>query len=339
MALILSAALLVDRCKWHFWEEEHSYNAKRHQQFYFRLIHIIQRLLHALSDHQLVAGLALLITLNNHACSVTAYHYNLVCTMLILSAVTHLNSLLSIQDYFYKGRVVATYRVIAIAIQCSLSAIVLSGRNTTSGKSSFPSKASSLAIMPAACFLNMNATSYFGFGDALDAAQNATTAVVNSNSTANATAILNDIKSATTSSEGFWEYMLLVAFLLISFFFLIAECFHTHHNPEALKSKPFGWIGISLSGLSIVCSVAVVIIIMNHYNDLRGGMETPQWYQIKAAAQQASSYSEFVTILLVSSASLHGVQAITGTSPNPCLSRGGQRRWLMLRFGRIFAGA
>lgn len=239
MALIFSAVLLIDRIKWHWWETSDDSEASRHRRFYLRLIHILQCLLHALSDNQLVSGLALLVTLNNQACSISAYHYNLVCTMLILSTITHLQSLISIQDYIHKGRIIATFRIIAISTQYVLCAIVLNGRNTHRDDNFFPSKATSFAIMPAACFLNMNATSFLGFDNTIDTVQNITSTMISTNFTTNASTLVHDLDVATGGSEGFWEYILLVAFLAISCVFLLAEWFHASQS-ESSKSKSFG---------------------------------------------------------------------------------------------------
>ncbi|KAF2644130.1 hypothetical protein P280DRAFT_466812 [Massarina eburnea CBS 473.64] len=224
-ALLFSAILLWDRFQWHFLI--HNYSDTR---LYLRTIHVVQRLLHGLSDHQLVSGLALLVTLNNQACSISAYHYNLACTMLILSAVTHFNSLFSIQDYIHKGRVVAGIRIVAIIVQYVLSAIVLSGRNVKTG---FPTKPGSLGIMPAPCFWNTTTSGYWGVRDALDAAS-----LGDKDTTGNATATDTGIETVATSAA-FWEYIMLVVFSGFACVFLVAEWIHTskHGRNIVVKSK------------------------------------------------------------------------------------------------------
>jgi hypothetical protein len=122
--------------------------------------------------------------------------------MLTLGVITHLNSMLSIQDFIQKGRIVASVRVAAIAAQYGLSASVLSGRNAKTGRG-FPMNPGLLAIMPAPCFLNLNASSYSGFGDAIDTGENSTaTAFGPGNATANTTAMMDDISAGLKTSFG-----------------------------------------------------------------------------------------------------------------------------------------
>ena len=314
MALILSFSLLVDRCKWHFWEDKPSEKASIHRHLYLRLIYIIEKLLHALSDQQLVAGFALLATLNKKACDISAYHFNLACTLLLLSAVTHLNPLVTIHDYVYKGKTIAFSRIAAIAVQYGMSVTALSARNSKS----FPSKASSLAIMPAACFENMNASNNLGLDDFFNTAANLSSTVSNvtsamtSNGTFNASDTWHDIQAAVAPSQGFWEYITLVVFLGFAAVFLSAEWWHTRTHPTTLKHKPFGWAGVFLSVLSILVSSIIVGVVMNHFYGLRAEMEVDHWFQLKAAALQPPGYSDFVTILLVASGSLPAIQAIFG---------------------------
>ncbi|KAH3964588.1 hypothetical protein HBI56_051360 [Parastagonospora nodorum] len=310
-ALVPSTLLIYDRFQWHF--RSHSFSEKHK---YLRSIHALQRLLHGISDHQLIAGLALLATLNNQACSISAYHYNIVCTMLILSAVTHLNSLLSIQDFIHKGRIVALVRVAAITAQYGLSAMVLSGRNAKTGRG-FPMTAGSLGIMPAPCFLNLNASSYFGFGDAIDAAENFTaTAFGSGNATMNATAMMDDTSDGLKMSP-FWQYVLLVVVLGFALVFVIAEGTHAWYKDRQEGNKPpppskiISAIGIVLSAVGLFASAAVLILVYIQYENLRRGMEIFAWYQIHLAERQSWSYSEFMTVFLITSALLHGVKALS----------------------------
>ena len=314
MVIILSFSLLVDRCKWHFWEDKHDEKASTHRYMYLRLIYIIEKLLHTLSDQQLVAGFALVVLLNRKACEVSAYHFNIACSLLLLSAVTHLSPLFTIHDYLYKGKTIGVYRIAAIVIQYIMSVMALSARNSKS----FPSKASSLAIMPAACFENMNASKNLGLDDFFNTTANMSdivsnaTSVVNSNSTFNATNTWQDIQAATGPLQGYWEYLTLVVLLGFATIFLFVEWLHTRANKKTLKHKPFGWAGIILSAISILASTIVVAIIMNNYHHLTNEMEVDRWFQTKASAVQSPGYSDFLAILLVSSGSLAAVQAAFG---------------------------
>ena len=90
--------------------------------------------------------------------------------MLLVDIVTHLKTRISIPDFLYKGKAVAFYRCLGIVVQLILSGIVFSARHSKT----WPAKASSISIIPAVCFENMNATNDLGFGDFADFAQNFT---------------------------------------------------------------------------------------------------------------------------------------------------------------------
>jgi uncharacterized integral membrane protein len=282
--------------KYHFFHARRDRQAKLETPFYLQLIHTIESLLQTLSDQQLVAGISLLVAINSQACNISAYHYNLVCTMLILSAITHLNTLINIPDFIFKGKTVATQRLLGIAVQLGLSGIVLSGRNT----STFPTKASALAAMPAACFENMNATDSVGFGDFIDFAQNATAG-------SNASEIWDNMQAATTSTSGLGEYITLVVFVIFAILFLIMEFVDAVFFPNSYLH----WLSIVLSTCSVVAGAIITTISMTRYNELRNGMEgNDQWYA--KGDEEQWTYSQIVPILLLASGSITLVKAITG---------------------------
>lgn len=296
----------MDKVKYHFFHKTKKQEGKVEAPFYLRLIHTIESLLQIISDQQLVAGIALLAVINVQACEISAYHYNIVCTMLLLSAVTHLNTLINISDFIYKGKTVATQRLIAIFVQITLSGIVLSARNS----STFPSKASPLSILPAACFENMNATNYFGLADFATFAQNVTAGDA-ANSTANATQILHNIESATTKMSGLGEYVTLVVLGGFAIVFIGTELL------EALffKDTYLHWFSIALSTISVVSSTVITAVATTRYNNLRGGMEIDAWYDIQD--EQKWTYSQLFSLFLLGSGSITLVKAITGMIP-PC---------------------
>lgn len=144
IAIVLSLALFVDKVKVHWYDNRKSRKNKEEHRHYVKLIHTIESLLQTLSDQQLIASIALLLAVNHQACQLTAYHYNLVCTMLVLAVVTHLNLLMNITDFLYKGRLLAFYRLGAILTQVILSGLVLKSRlsnniPTTAGPVNHPS--------------------------------------------------------------------------------------------------------------------------------------------------------------------------------------------------------
>jgi hypothetical protein len=75
-------------------------------------------------------------------------------------------------------------RLVQLRNQYVLSATVLSARNATHATSKFRTIASSLDILPAAWFFDMIASSYYSFGDGIDAAGDPTTTFIRGNATA-----------------------------------------------------------------------------------------------------------------------------------------------------------
>ncbi|KAH7076453.1 hypothetical protein BKA63DRAFT_602248 [Paraphoma chrysanthemicola] len=300
-ALILSLVLLVDRIKWHFWEASSSTKSSTHRLFYIRLIHILQRLLHALGDHQLIASIALLVTFSNHACSISAYQYNLACVMLVLSVITHPNCIVGIQDFIHKGKLIATYRLLAIGTQFFFDADFL------------PNGTYFACNYACSLFHQRQRLSLLGFGDAIDAAQNLTSSLLsssNTNSTIipfNATSLLHEIEAATSSSDLIWQYIVLVICVALTIIFLLAEWLHTPFK-QTPKNAALGLSAMILSGLTLLVSAALAVMLIAQYNNLRNGMEVPSFVQTQKVKP---GYAAFVSIFLVAGVSLHGVQAFT----------------------------
>lgn len=62
---------------------------------------LLDGLLVGLSDTQAVTGLALLvITLYNSICSLSAYHYDLICILVLMSLIVHFCTITIISHYF-----------------------------------------------------------------------------------------------------------------------------------------------------------------------------------------------------------------------------------------------
>ncbi|ORX95219.1 hypothetical protein BCR34DRAFT_669504 [Clohesyomyces aquaticus] len=318
MALLISFFLWLDKIKYHLHNSKKADEIQKDHKYYLQLVHILDSLLQALSDQQLVAGISLLLTINKQACEISAYHYNLVCTMLLLSAVVHVNTFVNVPDYVYKGPAAALFRVIAICIQVILSGIILSARNSNK----FPTKASSLAIMPAACFQNMNATDLLGFGDLVDAAQNITQNVQFSNSTLNATAnqVYDNIKAVSSGKSGFAEYATLAGLSLIVIIYVIVECFHAYSEKKPSPTSKFGWFSIFLSVLCFFVSFGIAWAAISGYSKLRSEMEVDKWYRV--GDHGPWGLAQILPVLLMSSSAI-----VLFKAASESLSRHGARRY------------
>ncbi|KAH7136013.1 hypothetical protein B0J11DRAFT_565258 [Dendryphion nanum] len=291
-ALILSGCLIVDKIIYHR-------GSKWERPWYLRLIHTIESLLLALSDQQLVAGIALILAVNAQACEITAYHYNVVCTMLLLSAITHLNTLVNISDLIFKGKSVALNRIIAVLIQIALTGLILFARHTNG----IPMKSSALGALPAACFENKNASHGHGLNEFANFTQSVTG--IGSNATFNASRIADNMKATYGNEKGWYEYITLVVFTLIALLFLLWEYYHARTHQ---KSDPH-WASIIPSSISMVASVVIVVLVQKKYHQLRSEMEIDAWFNHKD--QKKWTYSQLVTVLLLVSGSMTLVKAVT----------------------------
>lgn len=221
--------------------------------------------------------------------------------MLILSGITHLNTLINISDFLFRGKTVGFQRLGSILAQLACTGIILSARNTHT----FPSKPSAVSIMPAACFENMNATSGLGLGDSIDLAQNLTSPS-GPNGTFNASQIQDNITAATSSTSGLGEYLTLVVFVALALLFLGTELFEALFKP----SRFLHWLSIVLSTLALIASAVIAGISVSRYNGLRVGMEVDEWFVIDK--EEKWTFAQLLPMFMLGSSLITLVKAASG---------------------------
>lgn len=305
---------MIDKILYHLRRVQGRDSNKKRHKLILKVIHTVESLVQHLGDQILFASLALLVTLNHQACTISAYHYDLLCTMLLMGLITSINALINIADYFYRGIAMGVVRFCCIILQLIGTCIVLSVRQTNS----FPSKARTLAIMPAACFEKMSAGDYLGFSDFGDFITNVK--LVTTNTTLTNTTLLGqvaeNIKSETSSISGVGEYATLILFMVFATFILIFEFWEVKRRH--LKSPAWDtvrWIGIVLTGASIIGSLVIVIISTVHYSTLRAGMEVAEWYRV--ADEDNWTFSQLLTVFLLGSGALAFAKAVEGMLLGP----------------------
>ncbi|RDL41337.1 uncharacterized protein BP5553_01316 [Venustampulla echinocandica] len=296
-SLIVSLCLIIDKVVLHFYDKHSDEESRLHHRFYLQALNSVTTLIHTISDQAFVACLALLFTLSQQACTISAYHYNLVCLMLVMGIVTHLNTLVSVPDFFTKGKIVATYRVILIIIQMALTGVALSARHHTS----FPLDPSGLAALPAACFANANAGDGLGFAGIIDVGANVT-AGIGSNSTSNSTSTTGT-ESAT---KGMGIYITLMVFGFFALLILIGDWIE---EAFANRKHKFRWFSIFISVASLIASIVIVFYALAQYNALVNGMEIPKWY--KTTIEDKWTFSQYMPVILLASASIPLFKALT----------------------------
>ncbi|ORY58582.1 uncharacterized protein BCR38DRAFT_489496 [Pseudomassariella vexata] len=120
---------------------------------------VMETLVQACSDQQIFTAAAYALTLRYwRGCTISAYHYNIVANLLLLTCATHLMSVTIIRDY-WKHPLLAFVRVICVSGVFVVTGVLMSNQNAQS-KLTFPTalpptnETSSLMFLPAACFQN-----------------------------------------------------------------------------------------------------------------------------------------------------------------------------------------
>ncbi|KAK0629273.1 hypothetical protein B0T17DRAFT_505855 [Bombardia bombarda] len=113
------------------------------------------------SDQQIFTGGAYAITLRYaKGCSISAYHYDIVANMLLLTCATHLSAV-TIARHYWNHPYVAILRIVVTALVYTVTGILLSNQGV--GSFGFPTEVPaatdtfSVILLPAACFQSSSA--------------------------------------------------------------------------------------------------------------------------------------------------------------------------------------
>ncbi|PYI19552.1 hypothetical protein BO99DRAFT_458708 [Aspergillus violaceofuscus CBS 115571] len=297
VAIGAAFVLLIDKACIYWNQYRDTDNAIRETRYYRRIAHTVEQLLHTLSDQQLTTGFALIFALSEQACTISAYHYDLVCAMLLMSFVTHLNTLVSIPTFIHKGKLLALYRCAALIAQVVLISIIFSARN----RAAFPVRPSSLAIMPACCLMNMNASDWLGLAEAGEF-------VSRLNSTENNTSG-TEIFSQAGQSSAFGQYIALIVF---TGFTAVIAGVNWLEAREVDLHRWLRWVKLFVAAAVSVATLALTVWAYQTYNSLRAGMEVEEWYQLSKETT-AWTFAEIVPLALLASTSITLVKALTQT--------------------------
>ncbi|KAI1204480.1 uncharacterized protein F4807DRAFT_330046 [Annulohypoxylon truncatum] len=118
---------------------------------------ILETLILACSDQQVFTGAAYALTLRYwRGCTISAYHYNIVANMMLLTCATHLISVTIVRNY-WKFRWLALLRVIAITGVFTVTGLLMANQNANTDIT-FPTgipnanETDSDLLLAAACF-------------------------------------------------------------------------------------------------------------------------------------------------------------------------------------------
>ncbi|KAK4234416.1 hypothetical protein C8A03DRAFT_37805, partial [Achaetomium macrosporum] len=117
---------------------------------------IIEALIVTCSDQQVFTGGAYAITLRYaKACSISAYHYNIVANILLVTCATHLMAI-TVARHYWKHPFVGVLRIAVTSLLFVITGVLLANRDSESNR--FPTEVPddkdkySLMLLPASCF-------------------------------------------------------------------------------------------------------------------------------------------------------------------------------------------
>ncbi|KAM7190804.1 hypothetical protein V8F20_009600 [Naviculisporaceae sp. PSN 640] len=138
------------------WKTRISVEEKADKKWQLSLSGFFETLVLTCSDQQIFTGGAYAITLRYaKACSISAYHYNVVTNMLLFTCATHLMAV-TIAKHYWQHPYIAALRIAITSLVYLITGLILSNQNSSGVN--FPTKVPDLndkystMLLPAACF-------------------------------------------------------------------------------------------------------------------------------------------------------------------------------------------
>jgi len=120
-----------------------------------RVMHCFEGLINDLSIQQSITGLGLVVTAAHVGCSLSAYVYNLICLLVLMSVITNLNALTNTRNWFtmnssapFRSICYGVVRVVPIIATIGLAGVMILSRSRTD----FPMGPGPKVTLRAVCF-------------------------------------------------------------------------------------------------------------------------------------------------------------------------------------------
>jgi len=316
--LILSLILLAYKVHMHSLLKKNK-KVESKYPLYPRAIHTIESVMEHLFQQQLLAGFALIWVVANQACTISAYHYNLVCIMLVLSVITQLNVLINIPDFVNKNIATGYYHIFLVSIQLVLSLLMLAATDSKT----FPIEASSLAVVPAQCFIDIAAA--YGNSSSSNSSQNLTThlsgniTASNATNTSNTTAsdfIDDALKYAANATWNSTIVNCLIIFAIMTYLVVIYDVGEALYEKDLAKIDStsirhfFRYTSTLFSTVSIIGSTILVGFTLRHYVNLRSKQEVEAWFLV--GQEQGYTFSQVLPLLMAAGGVAAIIRALFG---------------------------
>lgn len=261
---------------------------------------ILEAFLLGLSDTQLVTGLALMIVTEfNMTCSISAYHYDLVCDMVLMSLIVHLCSMTVIEHYFDVWYL-ASVRILLIGGNFILGCLLFIHRAYKDFPVGLPSQSPAQQEGINSTLItgdSFNKTSIVGASLVLPAV------CFMDNST-----ITTSTNQDASSIVGFVEYLLLFIFFAAA---VILSIMHTHFFKLGRPFKTLHWTYI-LRGAMSVAAFGASIYIINHVVAFQAWMRDSGWFGDDDGEYSMDSFGQIVPLVLLTLPFLALLEAMAG---------------------------
>ncbi|KAK8009445.1 hypothetical protein PG991_011996 [Apiospora marii] len=303
-ALAASAFIVIwQLSKTMSWKSTRSEEEKLAQPDRISLTDILESLVLTSSDQQVFTGAAYALTLRYwQGCKISAYHYNIVGNMMLISCATHLMSVTVVRHY-WQYPLLALLRVLCVTGVFIVTGLLMVNQNAADADIKFPTEVPpanetmSLLFLPAACFETGNSPLKDTFRN--------TTADANTFFAKN----LNQSTPGNTIHGWNW-YIILLLFYLAA---IVAEAIrylrrNKHHagwrgalgkrmsrvfppRTRLRKAVSFGYLAY-LTGGVVVSAIAVVKSIIYIFQ-LRDWVERSGWMETDNGINPENDWSSF----------------------------------------------
>ncbi|KAK4147370.1 uncharacterized protein C8A04DRAFT_24612 [Dichotomopilus funicola] len=265
---------------------------------------IVEALIVTCSDQQVFTGGAYAITLRYaKACSVSAYHYNIVANILLVTCATHLMAV-TVSRHYWEHPYVGVLRIIVTTLVFVVTGVLLA--NQGSGSFGFPTEVPqitdqySLMLLPAACFQ----TGEFVFDKELDKALKA-----------------GSLPAFFTGPiHGFANYLIMFLFYVLSVGVSLGRIIRRGMHHDGRRKKSVAWlrnampalfrvkkIFYSIFGFYLFAGIAIstwtVVNAAIYVYQLRWWLDSSNWIQLTNGINpenDPSTFGQLVPLLLMS---------------------------------------
>lgn len=243
------------------------------------------------SDQQLITGLSILIAVRYFmGCEISAYHYDVVCNLVLMSVVTHLSSLAVISGYF-SNFLLGACRIVLIIFTLGLAGVMFAERDNQyfptgvpRSNASDPSSPPQL-LAPAACFTTNNVT----FVNQISGQWN--------------------VLEGKTHISGLAEYVVLFIFTISG---LVMAITHSYLSSSARKHVHLclrQWMFV-FRIILLLGAIGVAIAACHQFNALQDWMHASPWPADNN--EREWNFGQLVPLFLILLAPLQFIEALTG---------------------------